>query len=154
MKSASHNVTELRVDRKSYVMLCGPWVGLALFGGFVAFERPQTDAWIASLIPIAIASGIWLWLNNLRIDLRCGVLVYHNGFFKTIEVMLDEVDAVHQSSRSLVLGLLNKESVVINLKPFRFTDVAKLKSELKRELAERDKAAGEEQRREAGNDVG
>lgn len=89
------NSLEIKAEFKTYAVLSGLFWILALFYLYLTFFRGfKMDCMFVSLFCLVVAALWCLWVSGFRITLRDNMLLYRNGFYKTVGVKVEDVQSI------------------------------------------------------------
>ena len=131
-----------RASSSSYFYLSTIYFVLGLIFIWCAFYRQGNDGWKSGIkgieigaVSISVGAAWVIWLRGFRLVTNNGVLTYRNGLFRSRSCLLRNIQSHenkwiqwnffgrHLQVPRLVLLVKDEQSMVINTKPFRRSDL-------------------------------
>ncbi len=133
---------DLRASTGSYLYLSSIYFVLGFIFIWCSFYRQGNDGWESGIkgleigaVSISVGSAWVIWLRGFRLVTNNGVLTYRNGIFSSRSCLLRNIQSHenqwiqwnflgrHLQVPRLVLLVKDEQSMVINTKPFRRSDL-------------------------------
>lgn len=139
-ESAEQTIT-IRAAFSSYLILSGVWALLAVGYLLLSLKNPAGGLEKGAVIAGGVTLLWWVWLWGFRITVTKASLEYRDGFFKSSKIALSEIIKIKDASiewnivgrrikvpRILVMTRDNDVAISINSKPFKRSDLKKVRA--------------------------